>query len=131
MFDDYYVMEGDRIRRCKSIDEFYWAFKNRWHLRTNVYGKLVSTIFLVLDHNYSSEGHPVLFETMTFPDQRICIRYCLKKEAAEGHEKIVEQFKKLAFIKCAAARKKQRRFLKKHVRGEGRWRACKTVYWDH
>lgn len=62
---------------------------------------VVSTVFLVLDHQYG-EGPPVLYETMVFsasamnpdaedPDPELlleldCSRYCTLEEAQAGHE---------------------------------------------
>lgn len=59
----------------------------------------VSTVFLGLDHNYSADGPPILFETMIFDldndgvwrngEDRYMRRYHTKYEAALGHERIV------------------------------------------
>jgi hypothetical protein len=58
----------------------------------------VSTVFLGLDHNYSDNGPPVLFETMTFAkgenpeDTRVdewCRRYATWDEALRGHGEVV------------------------------------------
>lgn len=64
-------------------------------------GVTVSTVFLVLDHNFSGKGPPVLFETMVFGkkaegqaetihDQE-CARYCTWDEAKAGHKKMVNK----------------------------------------
>ena len=58
-------------------------------------GQRVSTIFLQFDHNWGSNGKPVLFETMIFGgeyDQNMW-RYCTWDEAKEGHDKIVHCLK--------------------------------------
>jgi hypothetical protein len=51
----------------------------------------VSTVFLVLDHNYGREGPPVLYETMVFGGahdqwQR---RYATREAALAGHDQAV------------------------------------------
>jgi len=55
----------------------------------------VSTVFLVLDHNHSSKGKPILFESMIFNGElnQSMNRYCTWKEAEEGHQKMVELVK--------------------------------------
>lgn len=53
----------------------------------------VSTVFLCLDHSFSKEGPPLLFETMIFggPYDSYQERYHTYKEALEGHNKLVEK----------------------------------------
>jgi hypothetical protein len=48
----------------------------------------VSTVFLGLDHNYSFEGPPVLWETMIFGGEHDSYqtRYTSKDDAVKGHE---------------------------------------------
>lgn len=55
----------------------------------------VSTVFLVLDHNHSPNGKPVLFESMIFNGElnQFLHRYCTWQEAEEGHKKMVELVK--------------------------------------
>lgn len=58
-------------------------------------GKLVSTIWLGLDHSFGVGGPPVIFETMVFrlnpdgemiPHEIAADRYCTEEEALRGHE---------------------------------------------
>lgn len=51
----------------------------------------VSTVFLVLDHNHSGVGPPVLWETMVFggPDDMAQRRYSSRDAALEGHAETV------------------------------------------
>jgi hypothetical protein len=61
-------------------------------------GWLVSTVFLGLDHNFSSVGPPILFESMVFKkrkddgkltgEESICERYSTWAEAEAGHNRI-------------------------------------------
>ncbi len=57
----------------------------------------VSTVFLGIDHNYSGDGPPLLFETMVFPNNReglenwadqYCRRYSTWEEAEAGHYEV-------------------------------------------
>ena len=52
----------------------------------------VSTVFLMLDHNYIPGGPPMLFETMIFggDHDQYQDRYTTKAEALIGHEKAVK-----------------------------------------
>lgn len=43
---------------------------NRRVERTMIEGTRVSTVFLGLDHNFGSEGSPLLFETMVFGEDK-------------------------------------------------------------
>ena len=52
----------------------------------------VSTVFLGLDHGFGS-GPPLIFETMTFPDDDLleedCERYATEDQAHAGHAAMV------------------------------------------
>ena len=68
---------------------------NRTVARTKIGPAEVSTVFLGLDHNFTDEGPPVLFETMVFggsQDQQQ-ERYCTWEEAEAGHAKMVKRVK--------------------------------------
>jgi len=51
----------------------------------------VSTVFLGLDHNFSDDGPPVLFETMVFggPEDGYGRRYSSWSDADRGHTEVV------------------------------------------
>lgn len=60
--------------------------------QTEVRGGLVSTVFLGIDHNFSDDGPPILFETMVFmdgeaSDMRRCSTWL---EAEAQHHAVVE-----------------------------------------
>lgn len=62
--------------------------------RTQVGALDVSTVFLGLDHNFFSDGLPVLWETMTFGDDRDrMMRYTSAAEALDGHRLLVESLR--------------------------------------
>jgi hypothetical protein len=52
----------------------------------------VSTVFLGLDHNFTGDAIPILFETMIFggPHDQYQERYTTREEAIEGHREAVE-----------------------------------------
>lgn len=69
-------------------------------------GTRVSTIFLRLDHNFTEEGPPVLFETMVFLKEewieQDCMRCCTWEEAEQQHKDMVAKhciFRRLRFAK--------------------------------
>jgi hypothetical protein len=58
----------------------------------------VSTVFLGIDHNYSGEGPPLLFETMLFRDGKPLDyqeRYATWDEAVSGHARALAYVIKL------------------------------------
>lgn len=102
----YYGRDG------QQITQFEWALllesdDGRRVARTEVVTPsgqhvLVSTVLIGLDMNYSSEGPPIIFETMTFdqtpsaqnePNARWrdieMRRYATEREALAGHAEIV------------------------------------------
>jgi len=94
----YYRLEG---KTPVIADDFDSAFKtDRRVARTEVGDVVVSTVFLVIDHNHFGGGGPILFETMVFGgslDQEMK-RYRTWDEAAAGHEEMV------ALVKAAQPR---------------------------
>jgi hypothetical protein len=60
---------------------------------TQLPGASVSTVFLEIDHNFSPEGPPILFETMVFggPLDGEQERYVTWDEAVEGHKAMVKR----------------------------------------
>lgn len=60
-------------------------------------GKVVSTVWLGLDHRYGG-GVPVIFETTVFASETsfedlYCDRYHTEGRALEGHRRIVERLR--------------------------------------
>jgi hypothetical protein len=58
---------------------------------TDIKGSRVSTVWLGLNHNFSDEGPPLIFETMVFDGEhdQWCARYSTEDDAREGHEAVV------------------------------------------
>lgn len=91
----YYILDG---HTPVHVDALEWAdffqHANRVIERTNIDEHVtVSTVFLGLDHNFSREGPPVLFETLVFGGKFAgeMERYTTWDDAAEGHKKMVER----------------------------------------
>lgn len=74
--------------------EYNDAWKNRRIARTEVGPMLVSTVFLVVDHNWSPDLNdpPILFETMirNIDDDDYQERYSTWDEAEKGHARAIE-----------------------------------------
>lgn len=62
-------------------------------------GYEVSTVWLGLDHNWSRNGPPLIFETMIFPLGTSmdvdCDRYSTEAEAIAGHKRMVKVARRL------------------------------------
>lgn len=56
---------------------------------------LISTVWLGMDHNFSGEGPPLIFETMVFNEEQPCYRWASEEEALQEHEKLVTEIKLL------------------------------------
>ena len=101
----YYRMDGTPYN-----DVLEWAQDHERMLRdrtafigdTRIWPYRISTVWLGLDHNFSPNGPPLIFETMVFRrklrfwrhwtslDQE---RYSTKEAAIAGHDQMVERFR--------------------------------------
>jgi hypothetical protein len=66
---DYYILVGQTPVPCDIMTWAVWFEngENRVVLRTRILDVVeVSTVFLGLDHGFSGDGPPILFETMAF-----------------------------------------------------------------
>jgi len=59
-------------------------------------GKLISTIWLGLDHGHG-EGPPLIFESMVFPEdgnmsELECRRYSTYADAKAGHDELIDKW---------------------------------------
>lgn len=64
-------------------------------------GRVVSTVFLGLDHSFGSGGPPLLFETMIFPsDKDFCEEWCERcstySQAVKQHQRGIREAERLA-----------------------------------
>jgi hypothetical protein len=84
---DYYDRQGKPMTLeawMKSFDD--WNLKRVARDRIGV--AEVSTVWLGLNHRFSMEGPPLIFETMIFggDDNDFCKRYSTEDEALAGHK---------------------------------------------
>lgn len=101
----YYKLDGHTPTPCTSdeLTAMYEAPETRRVAQDvvtldgrNGHGqRRVSTVFLGIDHNFSSVGPPILFETMVFGpnDEEGQWRYVTWEEAEAGHKAVVEALK--------------------------------------
>ena len=89
-----YILEGHLPKLVDDIVEWGRWFEDITHRRVALtkVGKLsVSTVFLGLDHNFSEDGEPILFETMIFgSSNEYQERYHTWDEAEVGHKQAVK-----------------------------------------
>jgi hypothetical protein len=102
-------------RQGVPIDQEEWvARSNKDEQRVAqdwVAGKWVSTVWLGINHRFTGDGPPIIFETMVFrceagegpPDswgELFCKRYATEEEALEGHRTLVETLKAMPNFLC-------------------------------
>lgn len=86
---DNYVFENGQVRT--ESDFLAWAewfeTADRIIERTDLGDIRVSTVFLGIDHDFSMEGPPLIFETMIFggPHNEEQWRYSTLEQARAGH----------------------------------------------
>lgn len=68
----FYILVDGVPQKVKDVLEYAeWDVKNsRKIAKTEIYGLVVSTVFLGIDHNFSGKGDPILFETMVFSETK-------------------------------------------------------------
>jgi hypothetical protein len=96
----------DSTNQPVAVDFIEWARwfegdpdRRRVRLSAAIPGVMVSTVFLGIDHRFSGEGPPIIFETMAFGLDDSAVeragmrRYASWYEAVIGHEEIVDDLK--------------------------------------
>lgn len=100
MLGHYKMDENGEIEEIRDVLEWAKWFETaeRTIARTKVGLSVVSTVFLGLDHNFSNQGLPVLFETLTFggPLDGEMERYTTLDKARMGHERMVSRTRSLS-----------------------------------
>lgn len=90
-----YILEGKVYREEPDLlawGKWFEDISNRKIKYTKLRnGKIVSTVFLGLCHNFSSKGRPILFETLELTEQQIMIRDDCYNDAVESHNKLVKE----------------------------------------
>jgi hypothetical protein len=127
----HYILDADNRPRPASLTE--WAewfggnFEKRRVAQTETRLFWVSTVFLGLDHRFSGDGPPILFETMVFERERQivklfgklrsfreemeCLRYSSWDDAEAGHNATVKRMLKKeadALAQFASAKERHR-----------------------
>ena len=92
----YILVEGEPVFVSDPLEWAEHLNKNRVIEKTIVTNVKVSTVFLGIDHNHSTGGPPILFETMIFGGKlhELCWRYTSVLEAKGAHWQIVRGLKK-------------------------------------
>ena len=92
----YYILDDDH-NLIATDDVAIWGewfgTADRHVALTEIDGIKVSTVCLGLDHNYSLDGPPMLFETMVFGGEHDeeCWRCSTWDEAVAQHERVVAE----------------------------------------
>jgi hypothetical protein len=95
----HYILEGHTPKRVDFLTWGRWfEGADRAVALDRFRGGVVSTIFLGLDHRWSGDGPPLLFETMVFggPLDQAQQRYAFWNEAMRGHNALLAQSRKAA-----------------------------------
>lgn len=82
----------DKAGRPISVYEWSRLFDDpvyRVVAKTKVGEPEVSTVWLGIDHGHGRAPHPILFETLVFPECKLMWRYATEDEARVGHEQAV------------------------------------------
>ncbi len=96
----YILDENNKPKKVDVLEAAEWAEKNHpRHVEKTEFGNvLISTVFLMHDHNFSGKGPPTLWETMVFnspDDDEHMDRYASEEEAREGHWKTVKEMRSI------------------------------------
>lgn len=98
ILEGWYDKKGNPIRSYDELTELSkdsnYKIVGRNKLKD---GKIVSTVWLGLDHNRADSGNPLIFETMVFPSEDDfsdldCERYSTEEEAIKGHEAMLRKW---------------------------------------
>ncbi len=87
------------LRRWSDQLEYMHRTNTKHVARDEVNGRLISTVWIGLDHSFQlNSEHPLVFETMIFDDittgdELYMERYTTWQEAEEGHKKAIEWVK--------------------------------------
>ena len=95
MTDKYILRDKTPILEPDLLACGRWFGENRAVARTVIKDTTISTVFLGIDHSFSDDGPPILFETLVFggPLNDEQARYATWDEAEKGHATIVERVK--------------------------------------
>lgn len=93
-----YVLQGKLAVPVPDMETWAARFdhKNKHVAETQVGGIWISTVFLGIDHNYYTDGLPILFETVAFRGGNgdDCERCGSWDEAEKQHAEMVERIRR-------------------------------------
>lgn len=95
-----YILKGHRVVHANGLEWAEWFEKSdrkRRVAKSDVAGLCISTVFLGVDHNFTDDGPPLLFETMVFnhwTDGRVYGRCSTWTQAKAMHKEAVEVMKR-------------------------------------
>ena len=102
----YFDMDGNEIT-LREWGDMYNHPERRIVKQDHVGRYFVSTVLLGVDHSFTPEGPPILFETMIFDNKGVqgqglgedvfCDRYTNKDAALAGHDQAVERARRKDF----------------------------------
>lgn len=103
---EHYILRGHKAIPVSLEEWGEWFGKADRKVEVTKVGDItVSTVFLGLDHSFSSDGPPLIFETMTFgDDEERCRRYATWDEAVQGHKEIVSMVQGIVSVKRSRRR---------------------------
>ena len=96
---NYFDRQGNPIGRMEWV-QFFEDLQYRRVAETTLQdGKYVSTVWLGFGHRFGGNGLPLIFETLVFPApgnfrDLDCARYSTEAEALNGHNAMVEKWRK-------------------------------------
>ncbi len=100
----YILVNHEPVEILDLVTHSHWMKANKVLAQSNFPQGTVSTVFLGIDHRFSGDGPPILFETMIFegpefgPALDYQERYCTWQEALDGHKRAIEWLKSQAAL---------------------------------
>lgn len=96
---EHYIMDSDHKIKPASLEEWvrWFELDDKVVKQEYVGPYFISTVFLGLNHRFTGDGPPILFETMVFRDNESDIdmaRCCTYKQALKQHAKMVRKWSK-------------------------------------
>ena len=93
----YYDKDGSPITALEMDTKMDVTYKRVGYTKLKS-GNIVSTVWLGIDHSFSCDGPPIIFETMVLTTQGCdsldCQRYSTLQEAELGHDEMVKTWER-------------------------------------
>lgn len=106
MSDKYVINADNSVSPMDDLVEWSSRFETDERRIAYTYmadGRIVSTVFLGIDHRFHNSGPPLIFETMVFPsvkdyNEEWCERTSTYGEARKTHEQGIAEAERLAGV---------------------------------